>query len=105
MSIETEPDRLDIVRTLAGIDRDEVTVRHPDGAFVAIFDNGFADASFDIDVESSLPVLTARTSDVEQLRKDTPLHFKDFAGRDVTYDFDKHEPDGTGMSRVLLSGG
>lgn len=81
-----------------------VVVRHPDGQFEAHFDDGTQDADFgDVAIEATEPRLTARTVDVEALAKRTQLDFKDFRGRDVTYFFEKHEPDGTGMSRVIVS--
>lgn len=78
-------------------------VRHGSGRFWATFDNPSQDASFEVDVEGSSPALAARTIDVEQLPKGTQLHLKDFAGREVEYRIEKHEPDGTGMTRVVLS--
>lgn len=79
-------------------------MRHPAGAFEAHFDNRSQDASFDnLDVEALGPRLTARTIDVEALRRGTPLDIEVEPGRFAAYQFDKHEPDGRGESRILLS--
>lgn len=104
MSIESYEDRGDIIRTLAGIERDDIMVRHPGGAFVAIFDNEYYEANFGPGIESAQPVITARTLDVAGLAKDTPLEVTQADGTVKQYLFKKHEPDGTGMSRVLLKG-
>ena len=76
-----------------------VTVRHVAGQFEANFENEFYEAQFGTGagVETAQPVLIARTIDVESLAKDIPLQIGD-----REYVFKKHEPDGTGMSRVLL---
>lgn len=96
---ETDADRLALIKSLGG-----QLVRHPDGQFAAIFDNGFSDASVgDIDIEGTQPMLTARTIDVETIAKDTPLDVTDERGRVTNWKFEKHEPDGTGISRVILS--
>lgn len=99
MSIESDSDRLDIIRTLAGIATDSITVRHPEGRFDAVLDNEYYDAQFGDGpgVESSQPVLIARTIDVLRLVKDTPLQIGD-----EEYRLKSHQADGTGMSRVLL---
>lgn len=75
MSIESDEDRLDIVRTLGGIERDQVTIRHPRGQFDAIFDDEYYEAGFGSGpaVEGAQSVLTARSIDVQSLTKDTPL--------------------------------
>lgn len=103
MSIEDDGDRLDIVRTLASITEDDCTVRHPGGSFDAIFDEPSADAQFDdLAVKATGPSLTARTIDVQDIRKRTPL---DVTRRGVVtrYYLEEQDPDGTGMSRVDLS--
>jgi hypothetical protein len=99
MSIESAADRLDFIQTLAGITTDDCTVHHPLGKFDAIFDNEYLEALGGIGpaIEGRAPVLRAQTSDVEQLRKDTPLRIGD-----VEYHLRHHEPDGTGMSLVYL---
>jgi hypothetical protein len=96
MSIESDSDRLDIVRTLAGITTDEVTVRHPSGSFAAIFDRPSA-LTPDGSIETRQPVLVARSIDVVGLAKDTPL----LIGNDE-YRIKRLEPDGTGMTTIIL---
>jgi hypothetical protein len=65
--------------------------------FYAIFDNGFSQA-LDL-VESSEPYLTMRTSDVTRVKlvKDDVID-----GLAQVFRVKHHEPDGTGMSRILL---
>lgn len=76
-----------------------VTVKHPGGEFVANFDNEYYEAQLGggPGVETVQPVLSARTIDVQDLIKDTPLDVGD-----EQYRLKAHQPDGTGMSRVLL---
>jgi hypothetical protein len=75
-----------------------VPVRHDAGEFWAIFDNGYLGiAAADIDVEERGPRLTCRTSDVQSLRKDAALDVCN-----ATYRLLRHEPDGTGMSTLIL---
>lgn len=98
--MDSDADRLALIKGLGG-----QLVRHDSGQFWAIFDNGFSAVDVgDTEVEAASPSLTARTSDVESLSKETPLTFRDFAGREVTYVFTRHEPDGSGLSRILLRG-
>lgn len=83
-----------------------VRVRYDGGEFEAHFDNRSQDAALDdVDVEARVPQLTARSLDVEQLRKDAQLDVetKPQSNAFVRYTFDKHEPDGLGESRILLS--
>jgi hypothetical protein len=96
MSIESDSDRLDIVRTLAGIERDDVMVRHPGGAFAATFDRPSA-LTPDGSVEVRQTVLVARSIDVCNLVKDTVLSI----GNDE-YRVKRLEPDGTGMTAIIL---
>lgn len=96
MSIESDSDRLDIIRTLAGITADEVTARHPTGTFAAIFDRPSA-LTPDGVVETRQPVLLARTMDVESLTKDMPLS----VGAEE-FRIKRLEPDGTGMTTIIL---
>lgn len=78
-----------------------VVVTHPGGRFEAHFDNGHQDASFDVDVESTAPRLTARTIDVASIVKDTELTVHLESGPQQ-WRFEKHEPDGLGESRIEL---
>lgn len=90
---ESDADRLELIKALGG-----QLVRHSAGEFWAIFDNASQDSTFEVDVEGSAPMLTARTIDVQQLRKGTIFRLQD-----GEYRIEKHEPDGTGMTRVVLS--
>lgn len=103
MSIESDSDRLDIIRTLAGITQDEIEVTYAGGSFVAIYDEPTDDAQFDdIAVEQTAPTLSCvRTIDVANLVKDTMLDVPTMEGIQ-RFRFLRHEPDGTGMSRVIL---
>lgn len=96
MSIESYDDLGDIIRTLASITTDDVTVRHPGGSFVAIFDRPSA-LTPDGSVETRQPILVARSIDVVGLAKDTPLSI----GNDE-YRVKRLEPDGTGMTTIIL---
>jgi hypothetical protein len=89
--IESDATRLRMIKAVGG-----VLVRHDAGTFWAIFDREFA-LSVDGVVESRQPVITARTSDVSALAKDTVLTICD-----ENFRIKRHEPDGTGMSVVVL---
>lgn len=99
MSIEDDCDRLDIIRTLAGITSDDITVYHSRGSFEAIFDNEYLESQgFEGPaIEGTLPLLTARTIDVKDLPRGTRLTIGS-----ESFTIERHEPDGTGMSRVYL---
>jgi len=93
MMIETEADRLEMIRSLDGR-----CVRHAGGEFWAILDNGYIGVSVsDLEVEERGPRLTCRTSDVIALRKDAALE----VGSE-TYRLLRAEPDGTGMTVLIL---
>lgn len=64
------------------------------GTFWAIFDNAYES---DVDTEVRVPMLTARTSDVEALRKGAQFTI----GSEV-YRMRRQEPDGTGLSTIYL---
>lgn len=68
-------------------------------SFEAIFDNSFSMVPGEVDVESRQPMLTCRTCDVErlQIRKGDLIE-----GLEKAYQVDHHEPDGTGMSVLML---
>lgn len=89
--IESDATRLRMIKAVGG-----VLVSHGSGSFWAIFDREFS-LSVDGSVESRQPVLTARTSDVCELPKDVVL---DVCGTE--YRIKRQEPDGTGMSLVIL---
>lgn len=88
---ESDADRLASIKGLGG-----QLVSHESGSFWAIFDRAFL-LSTDGAVETRRPVLEARTIDVADLPKDTAL-----AIGDEVYQIVRHEPDGTGMTIVLL---
>ena len=89
---ETDDDRLAAIQALGG-----VTVTASGICFAAIFDAEFTDG---LDIEGSAPVLTVRSSDATrvQLRKGVRV---DVEG--ASYVVRRIEPDGTGISRVVLS--
>lgn len=89
--IESDATRLAMIKAVGG-----VLIRHDSGSFWAVFDSEFS-LSPDGSVESRQPVLNARTSDVQCLPKDTIL---DVSGKE--YRIKRHEPDGTGMTLLLL---
>lgn len=88
--MESDADRLAMIKSLGG-----QLISHAQGSFWAIFDRDFllvTDA-----VESRQPALTARTIDVAELSKDTTL---DVGGE--IYRIKRPEPDGTGMTTIIL---
>lgn len=69
------------------------------GPLLAIFDSDFLEST---GTESRMPVLTCTTEDAGQVtadKKGTPVTIN---GK--TYRIRRHEPDGTGMSRIPLEG-
>lgn len=94
---ESDADRLALIKALGG-----QLVRHPAGEFWAIFEREYYEAAFGDGpgVGTSQPALTsARTIDVKALTRDTPLRID---GESETFFVKKHQPDGTGMSVVLV---
>ncbi|HYE70596.1 MAG TPA: hypothetical protein VD932_03635 [Aquabacterium sp.] len=93
--LETDADRL---ATIKALDGQLVT---PDGGskFWAVFDAEYVSVLSDPPMESTSPALQCRTSDVEsrQIVKDTEIQ----VGQDL-YRVHRHEPDGTGMSVLLM---
>ncbi|MDQ1345051.1 MAG: hypothetical protein QG586_581 [Pseudomonadota bacterium] len=88
--IETERDRLSMLRVLGE------TVRVGAVDLWAIFDHDYVLAG---EVEQRVPTLTIRTSDAEAHCKAKGASVT-VAGR--VYRIRRHEPDGTGMSRLIL---
>ena len=90
-----------MIEALASIDRPEreIQVRHQNGSFKAIRENPYLEIGGNTPMETRQPILICSTSEVERLRivKDDRLD----VGDDL-YHVRKHEPDGTGMSRILL---
>lgn len=68
------------------------------GPLLAIFDSDFMEAG---DTESRMPVLTCTTEDAERTLADRKGTSVDVNGK--TYTIRRHEPDGTGMSRIPLT--
>lgn len=71
----------------------------PAGDLLAIFDNEFTES---LNTESRVPVLTCTTEDAERVLADRKGTSVDVNGK--TYRIRRHEPDGTGMSRIPLEG-
>lgn len=90
---ESDADRLALIKGLGGL-----LVSHTAGEFWAIFENEYATV-LDGAVESTGPAVTARTSDVRNIPKDTVLQ----VGED-TYRVKTLQPDGLGMTAILLKG-
>lgn len=87
--METDADRLASIKGLGGL-----LVRADSGEFWAIFDAAYVDA---LGVDESGPALTARSVDVQALRKGATVSVD---GRD--YRIRTLEPDGTGMTLIRL---
>lgn len=89
--MESDAERLSSLMALGG-----ESVVCATGSFTAIFDNDYIAVG---EVEERGPGLTVRTSDVTQLllRKGTVLTIQS-----AQYRIRRHEPDGTGMSRLIL---
>lgn len=92
-----ETDALSMLRGFPGVG--SVSVSTPHGTFDAILNEGFAEAALGPGVEGTEPYLDCRTGDVERLRigKGTVLRLGERVLKVV-----RHEPDGTGMSRVIV---
>lgn len=95
--MDTDADLLELIRGLGG-----VRVIVSNGDFLAIFDRQYLSDGVGVDVETRTPALTCRSSDIERLRvrKGTPVTVPD-----GTFKVRRHEPDGTGMSTVILEQG
>jgi len=93
--IESEADRLAYLQALG----EEWST--PAGKLWAIFDNEYAEASGEVDVETRTPVLLCRESDAkaQSIGKGTAVTR---AGRQ--YVVRRLEPDGVGMMRLILEG-
>jgi len=89
--METDADRLASIQALGG-----QLVHSSYASFWAIFDREFS-LSPDGAVESRQPALQARASDVDGMPKDTVVRI----GAE-SFKVKRHEPDGTGMTLVIL---
>jgi len=94
MELETDDMRLQSLQMLGA-----VCLSFPGGDVVAIFDNSYAGSGNDSAIEGTEPRLTLRTSDVERVA----IRKGQFVTIDqAQYRVVRHEPDGTGMSTVVL---
>ena len=73
------------------------TVTGIGGSFAAIFDNGYAGNLGDPVVEGTNPTLAARTSDLANVDKGDTVTVAS-----TSYKVARLEPDGTGMTTVIL---
>lgn len=89
---ESESDRRSILTALGGV---EYTT--PTGPLLAVFENEFFEAS---ETEARNPTLTCTTEDAERVTADRKGTTITVCG--VIYRIRRHEPDGTGMSRIPL---
>jgi len=94
MSVETAADRTALLADYGS------TVTKADAStFVAIFDNDFLAVDLDeSEVESTEPTLLARTTDVSGL-----AHGDSLTISAVSYTVRGIQPDGTGMTQIMLS--
>ena len=94
MSVETAADR-----TAMLADYGSTVTKTDASTFVAIFDNDFLAVDVDeSEVESSEPTLLARTADVLSLAHGDTLTISA-----VSYTVRGIQPDGTGMTQIMLS--
>lgn len=87
----SDTDLLAMIKSLGG-----QPVHHDGGEFWAVFDREFA-LSANGSIETRQPSLTARTSDVQSLAKDSVLRVGD-----EVYRLKRPEPDGTGVTLLIL---
>jgi len=94
MSVETAADR-----TAMLADYGSTVTKADASTFVAIFDNDFLAVDLDeSEVESTEPTLLARTADVSGL-----AHGDSLTISAVSYTVRGIQPDGTGMTQIMLS--
>lgn len=92
--LDSDADLLALIRDSGGV---ECKVNK--GAFQAVFDNEFIESETEPSVEGRQPVLTCRSSDVDNLEIRKGSHVT--VGTDA-YRVQRAEPDGTGMTRLVL---
>jgi hypothetical protein len=90
--METDADRLESIRALGG----RLVFVGGTEAW-AIYDNGYVESGETPGVEGRQPTLLCRSKDVSGAQKDTPIEVGD-----ELYRVKRVEPDGTGMTRLLL---
>ncbi len=88
MAVETDNDRADVLSDFG------VTVIIGALSITAIFDDGYEDA---LGSWVTIPILTARTIDVSGYSRGTSLTISG-----VAYTIEEQQPDGQGMSQVIL---
>lgn len=96
--METDSDRLQLLRDHGG----GATLKYGGVSYYVVFDNDFLLAG---EVEERSPVATMRSSDVADagLQKDSVAEvFNPFDGSRKNYRVKRFEPDGTGMTMVIL---
>lgn len=93
--LESDADRLEMIKSLDG----QLVTPSVGANFWAVFDAEYVSILGDPPVESVSPALQCRTSDVSsrQIIKGTQI----IVGV-VSYSVHRHQPDGTGMSLLLL---
>ena len=93
--LESDADRLETIKALDG----QLVSPSTGSKFWAVFDAEYVSVLGDPSIESSGPVLQCRTCDVlaREIGKDTVIRV---GTRD--YKVHRHEPDGTGMSLLLM---
>jgi hypothetical protein len=85
-----------------------ISVETPRGQFSAVFDNAYQQAFDAPAIEGAAPVLSCRTSNVEDLKlvKGDPVvvdeTLPDGTHRRTNYRYLRHQPDGTGTSVLIL---
>lgn len=92
--MESEADRRAMLSALGGKNHQTAA-----GLLLGVFENEYVEG---LGAETRLPVLTCTTEDAnarEATRKGATV---DIADDGKTYRVDRHEPDGTGMSRLIL---
>lgn len=91
MSIESEHDRLQILKTLGEL------VEIGGNSYYTIFERSYLGLDFDVQVESSTPQITLRTSDAKH------IHRGDHVVRQgEAFTVETKENDGEGMTLVRL---
>jgi hypothetical protein len=93
--LETDADRLETIKALDG----QLVTPDSGSKFWAVFDAEYLSVLGDPPVESTGPALQSRTSDLiaRDIRKDSEIQ----VGQHL-YRVHRHEPDGTGMSLLLM---
>ncbi len=96
--MDSDADRLEMVRAVGF----GASLKHDGRSFSVVFDADFLLAG---EVEERSPVATMRSSDVADagLQKDSVAEvFNPFDGSRKNYRVKRFEPDGTGMTMVIL---